>query len=64
MFIDLEKAKEEFIKYTDEFDTSLFMIDLKKWHSLRVMDLSIKIATNLGLTNEDIEIAGAIRTFT
>ena len=60
MYIDLEKAKEEFLKYVSNYDETLEKINLKKLHSLRVMELSIKLAKSMNLSKEDIEIAGAI----
>lgn len=60
MYIDLDKAKKEFLKYVLNYDETLERINLKKLHSLRVMELSIKLATSMNLSKEDIEIAGAI----
>lgn len=58
--IDLEKAKKEFLKYVENYDETKDMIRLKKYHSLRVMDISVKIAESLNLENEDIKLAGLI----
>lgn len=60
MYIDLEKAKEEFLKYVGTYDETLDKIDLKKWHSLRVMEISKNIAISMNLNKEDIEIATVI----
>lgn len=60
MEIDLEKAKEEFIKYTSKYDLTNPNIDRKKYHSFRVMEISKEIATNMKLKQEDIEIATLI----
>ena len=60
MYIDLEKAKQQFFKYVKNYDETLYKIDLKKWHSLRVMELSKNIATAINLNEEDIEIAAII----
>ena len=58
--VDLEKAKQEFIKYTDKYDTSIEHINKKIGHSLRVMSISKKLAIKLGFTQEEIEVATLI----
>lgn len=58
--INLEKAKEEFINYTNKFDTQDFNIQRKIDHSLRVMELSRKLAENMNLEQEEIELATII----
>lgn len=58
--IDLEKAKNEFIKYTNNYDLNDPNIDRKKFHSLRVMENSKKIAENSGLNEEQIQLATLI----
>lgn len=60
MNIDLEKAREEFLKYTEKFNLEDENIKRKQQHSLRVMAISQKIATKIGLTQEEIEIATLI----
>lgn len=61
MIIDIEKAKQEFIKYTKNFDlTEKKHIELKQKHSLRVMEVSKEIATRMGLEQEKIELAELI----
>lgn len=60
MVIGIEKAKKEFIKYTDKFDLKDENIEKKQKHSIRVMEISKEIATKLKLTNEEIEIATLI----
>ena len=61
MIVDLEKAKQEFIKYTENFDlTEKKHIELKQKHSLRVMENSKEIATRMGLDQEKIELAELI----
>ena len=60
MYIDLEKARREFLSYAKTFDTSISHIDRKIWHSLRVMDASNKIAKMQNLNEENIEIATLI----
>lgn len=58
--IDLNKAKEEFIKYTSNYDLENENIDRKKYHSFRVMEISKQIATNMKLEQEEIELATLI----
>ncbi len=58
--MDLEKAKEEFLKYTENYDLNDFHIMGKQKHSIRVMELSEKIAKGLKLSKEKIEIATLI----
>lgn len=60
MNIDLEKAKEEFLKYTEKFNLEDENIKRKQLHSLRVMKISKDIATKLGLDQEKIELATLI----
>ena len=60
MEIDLNKAKEEFIKYTSNYDLKNANIDRKKYHSFRVMEISKQIATNMKLEQEKIELATLI----
>lgn len=50
MNIDLEKARKEFLKYTEKFNLEDENLKRKQQHSLRVMELSKKIATKIGLT--------------
>lgn len=58
--INLKKATEEFIKYTNKFDTKNPKIDLKIKHSMRVMKISEEIARKKGLDKEQIELASLI----
>lgn len=58
--IDLEKAKEEFLKYTANYDSTNPNIHRKIYHSLRVMELSTKIAESLDLSKEEINLATLI----
>lgn len=60
MSINLEKAKEEFIKYVDNYDLSNDNISRKKYHSMRVMEISEKIAKKQGLNQEKVELATII----
>ena len=58
--IDLEKAKEEFIKYTNTYDLENTGITRKIYHSLRVMEYSKKIAENMNLFEEQVKLATLI----
>ena len=58
--IDIKKSKDEFMKYTNNYDIENENIERKIYHSLRVMEISKKIATNMGLENETIELATLI----
>ena len=60
MIIDLEKAKKEFLKYTENYDLTNENINRKQGHSIRVMNISKQIATELNLTEEQIQIAALI----
>ncbi len=60
MKINLEKAQEEFIKYTECYDLSDANLDRKQKHSLRVMQISNHIAKELKLSQEEIDIATLI----
>ena len=58
--IDIEKAKKAFIKYTENYDLKVEAIERKQKHSLRVMELSTKIATELKLSQDEINLATLI----
>lgn len=58
--INLEKAKEEFIKYTSNYDLTDYNITRKIQHSLRVMEISRKIAQTLNLKKEQTDLATLI----
>ena len=60
MKIDLEKAQEEFIKYTECYDLTDENLDRKQKHSLRVMQISNKMAKELKLSQEEIDVATLI----
>lgn len=57
MSINLEKAKQQFIGYTENYDLENEHIKRKQQHSLRVMEISKQIAQGLKLSQEDIELA-------
>lgn len=58
--LDLEKAQKEFIKYTEKYDLKNQNIKGKQLHSLRVMEISKRIAEMLNLSEEKIQIATLI----
>lgn len=58
--LDLEKAKKDFLEYVEKFDKEDAMIELKRSHSLRVMELSTEIAKSLKLPQEEVELATLI----
>lgn len=58
--MELEKAKEEFLKYTNKFDLNEPAIKRKQEHSIRVMEISNKIAKDLKLEEKQIELATLI----
>jgi putative nucleotidyltransferase with HDIG domain len=58
--IDLEKAKEEFLKYTAGYDHHSDKIVRKENHSLRVIERSRMIAEYLKLNEEDTQLAELI----
>ncbi|MCI8617092.1 MAG: HD domain-containing protein [Clostridia bacterium] len=60
MEIDLEKAKQEFIEYTNKYDINNENISRKIGHSIRVMNISKRIAIKIGLTQDEIKIAEII----
>lgn len=58
--VNIEEAKKEFIRFTENYDLTIDSIKRKQDHSLRVMELSKKIAINENFTIEEIEIATLI----
>lgn len=60
MYIDLKKAKKEFIKYVQKYDYKNERIRLKVKHTLKVMKASKNVAKSLKLSKEDIELAEII----
>ena len=57
MYIKINKAKQEFIKYTENYDINKEHIERKQGHSLRVMQISKQIAEGLKLSQEEIGLA-------
>lgn len=60
MYIDLNRAKNEFLKYVSNYDSTNKSIERKIYHSLRVMELSNKLSNMIGLNQEDTELASLI----
>jgi len=58
--INIEEAKKEFIEYVDKYDITKEMIDRKKYHSLRVMEIANKIAEEENFSSEEVEVATII----
>ncbi len=58
--IDLEKAKQEFKKYTLDYDLTIAKVNNKIDHSFRVMEISKQIAQEQNLTEDGIELAELI----
>ena len=58
--IDIKKAQEEFIKYTQISDLDNENIKGKQGHSIRVMRICNKIAKSLNLSDEQVDIATLI----
>ena len=55
--IDIEKAKNEFMKYVSGYDITNPNIDRKIYHSLRVMEYCKNIAESLNFNKEEIDLA-------
>ena len=53
-------AKDEFIKYTENYDLKNENIERKQLHSLRVAEISKQIAQKLKLIEEEIKVATLI----
>lgn len=58
--MDLNKSKDEFIKYTEKYDLNESKIEIKQEHSIRVMNISREIAQELQLSQEEVDIATLI----
>lgn len=58
--LDLNKGKEEFLKYVKNYDENEVHINRKIYHSLRVMEISEQIAKNVCKNDEEVEIATLI----
>jgi len=60
MLINLEKVKQRFIKYTENYDMKDENIKRKQLHSFRVMKISEQIAKALNLKDDEIQVASLI----
>jgi len=60
MIVNIEDAKKEFIRYADSFDLTNEHMNRKKYHSLRVTEISSKLAKEEKFSEEHIEIATLI----
>ncbi|MCR5145788.1 MAG: HD domain-containing protein [Clostridia bacterium] len=58
--IDLDKAREVFREYVDQFDSSNGKINLKINHIYRVADISRKIAVKINMNEEEQDLAELI----
>lgn len=55
--LDRQKVKDEFAKYTSDFDAGDGKIKLKIDHTYRVAAICERVAKSIGLTKEDTELA-------
>lgn len=60
MKIDIKRAKEAFIKYTEKFNLENENIEGKQQHSIRVMKISEQLATSMKLKKEQVQLATLI----
>lgn len=58
--IDVNKVEENFNNYVRKFEQTNPKIIIKKFHSIRVKEISEKIARGLNLSEEEIQIAMVI----
>ena len=58
--VNIEKAKQEFIRFADSYDLTNSHMSRKKYHSLRVIEVSNFLAKEENLTEEEVEIATLI----
>ena len=61
--LNIENAREEFMKYVEKYDLNSGRIKLKADHILRVAQNSKRIATELKLSDEQIKLAELIGIF-
>ena len=53
----IEKAKKEYLKYTSNYEMSIYDLKRRVEHSFRVMDISKQIAESLNLDSEKVDLA-------
>lgn len=58
--MNIQKAKQEFLKFANQYDLTFPKMKRKLDHSFRVMNNSENIAKSLNLSNEEIELATLI----
>ncbi len=58
--MNIEDAKQEFLRYVKRYDLTFPKMKKKFDHSFRVMEIAGKIAENLNLSDEQIDIAKLI----
>jgi len=58
--VNIEEAKKEFIRFVDTYDLTNEKMNGKKYHSLRVMEISTKLAREENFSEEEIEVATLI----
>ena len=58
--LNISNINHEFFKYVEQFDLTDERIQRKKFHSIRVQKISEKIAEDLKLNEEYIDIASLI----
>lgn len=58
--IDIEKDKQEFFEYVNNFNNTEYRIEQKKQHSIRVMEISNQLAKVIFNKQEEIEVATLI----
>lgn len=58
--IDIDKSKEIFLEYVNNYDKNNFMISRKINHTLNVINISTDIAESLNLSKEEVKLATLI----
>lgn len=58
--MNIQKAKQEFFKFTNQYDLTFPKMKRKLEHSFRVMENARNISKSLNLNNDEIEIATLI----
>ena len=58
--IDINKCKDIFLEYVNNYDTNDFIINRKIGHTMGVLNLSTEIAKSLNLSDEEVDLASLI----